>query len=178
MLFQPLKPMLLTMRNEAFDDERYIFEPKWDGWRILLHKHGDRIEAFTRNGRCVTGKFPELREAAQAINAPSAILDCEGVCVRDGRSVFDDFAYRGRLTSPRKISSAVQSNPVTFVAFDVLMTDRDHTTQPLMVRKHRLAEIVQPSDVLTPTAPGHVQQALVEGEKLADYRHRDSRLQN
>ncbi len=151
MLFQPIKPMLLTMCREAFDDDNYIFEPKWDGWRILIHKQGDRIEAYTRQGNCVTSKFPELQEAAQYIRAHSVVLDCEGICLRDGRSVFDDFAYRGRLRDPRKITSAVETHPATFVAFDVLYTGRDHTREPLMERKARLADIVAPSKTITPT---------------------------
>lgn len=130
--------MLLTMRTKAFDDERCIFEPKWDVWRILLHKHGDRMEAFTRSGRCVTYKFPELREAAEAIHVPSTILDCEGVCIRDGRSVFDDFQHRGRLTDPHRIAKAASEYPATFVAFDVLFTGHDHTAEPLTERKQRM----------------------------------------
>jgi bifunctional non-homologous end joining protein LigD len=46
---KPIKSMLLTMGKEAFDDNRYMFEIKWDGWRILFHKQGDRIEAYTRH---------------------------------------------------------------------------------------------------------------------------------
>ncbi|WP_229757492.1 ATP-dependent DNA ligase [Paenibacillus marchantiophytorum] len=43
------------------DDENYFFEPKWDGGRILLHKQGSRMEAYTRAGYKVTDKFPELK---------------------------------------------------------------------------------------------------------------------
>ena len=151
MLFQPIKPMLLTMRREAFDDYNYIFEPKWDGWRIMIHKQGDRIEAYTRQGNCVTNKFPELQEAEQYIRAYSVVLDCEGICLRDGRPVFDDFTYRGRLRDRRKITSAVETHPATFVVFDVLYTDRDHTQEPLIERKARLADIITPSKIITPT---------------------------
>ncbi|WP_051663318.1 hypothetical protein [Alicyclobacillus macrosporangiidus] len=68
MLFTPINPMFATMHKEAC-------EPKWDGWRILLYKQGDSVEAFTRNGRIVTDRFPELREVAAAIRAHSAILN-------------------------------------------------------------------------------------------------------
>jgi bifunctional non-homologous end joining protein LigD len=66
MLFKPLKPMLLSSSSQAFDDANYIFEPKWDGWRIQIHKKDTRIEAYTRPGNCVTSKFPELVDAAAA----------------------------------------------------------------------------------------------------------------
>ncbi|MCL6601155.1 MAG: DNA ligase, partial [Alicyclobacillus macrosporangiidus] len=151
MLFTPIKPMLPTMHKEPFDDPNFIFEPKWDGWRILLHKNGDRVEAFTRNGRIVTDRFPELREAATSIRSHSAILDCEGICLRDGRSVFDDVQYRGRIRDHRRIQQAMQSHPVTFVAFDVLYTDSSHMNEPLMDRKERLFDLVKPSSIVTPT---------------------------
>ncbi|WP_274652023.1 RNA ligase family protein [Paenibacillus humicola] len=153
MLFTPIKPMIVSMGREAFDDETFIFEPKWDGWRILLHKQGDRLEAYTRNGNVVTGKFPELREAAASIRAREAILDCEGVCIRGGRTVFDDFSYRGRLADPRKIASAARTHPASFMVFDVLLSDRrEHLDEPLMTRKERLAEIVEPADMIVPTS--------------------------
>jgi bifunctional non-homologous end joining protein LigD len=151
-LFSTLSPMLATMRPDAFDDPEWIFEPKWDGWRLLIHKQGDRIEAYTRHGTNVTPRFPELQEAVRYIRAESAILDCEGICLRDGRSVFDDFAYRGRLQDGRKIFSAAKSHPATFVVFDVIYSNgHEHTHEPLLERKERLADIVEPTGVITPT---------------------------
>ena len=150
-LFTPVQPMLVSIRKEPFDDERFLFEPKWDGWRILIHKQGQRIEAYTRQGNKVTSKFPELEQVATNIKAPSAILDCEGIVMREGRPVFDDFSYRGRLSSLMRISQAVVTHPVTFVAFDLLMTDREHIHEPLMQRKERLEQLIVPSQVIMPT---------------------------
>jgi len=172
MLFSPLKPMLATMGMEDFDDDGYIFEPKWDGWRIVLHKQGDRMEAYTRNGRMVTSQFPELREAAGSIKPMSAILDCEGVCIRDGRTVFDDFAFRGRLTDPKKIAAAARTHPVSFMAFDVLMTDREHLNEPLMARKARLNEIVTSTENIALTAFIEGQSAPRMDDRTQPGRHR------
>jgi bifunctional non-homologous end joining protein LigD len=151
MLFEPIKPMIVSIGKEAFDDENYIFEPKWDGWRILLHKQGNRIEAFTRNGMLISSKFPELKEAAAAIKAHTAIFDCEGIVLRGGRPVFDDFSYRGRLSNSARINRAVNTHPVTFVVFDVLYTDRDHMAESLTQRKQRLGDIVDSTAVVMPT---------------------------
>ncbi|MEY9971297.1 ATP-dependent DNA ligase [Lysinibacillus sp. RC46] len=59
MLFTPIKPMLLSMgnNNEIMDDPEWIYDIKWDGWRILLHKQNDRIEAYTRHGNNVTANY-------------------------------------------------------------------------------------------------------------------------
>lgn len=151
MLFTPIKPMLLIMGKDSFDDDNYIFEPKWDGWRAILHKDGDHVEVFTKRGRRITDKFPEAIEAARSIRSHSAIVDCEAVVIRDDRPNFDDISYRGRLTDPRRIARATVTHPVSFVAFDVLHADRDTTGETLMQRKELLADIISPSPVIMPT---------------------------
>ena len=127
MLFTSTKPMLLSSQNEAFNDDHYIFEPKWDGWRILLHKKGKQVEAYTKNGNCVTHLFPELQDIGKSIQADAAILDCEGVCIRDQRPNFDDFAYRGRLKEQLKINAAAHTHPATFEPHCVRIQYQDRT---------------------------------------------------
>lgn len=151
MLFSAIKPMLLTMGKESFDDDNYIFEPKWDGWRALLHKEGDRVELFTKQGRRITDKFPEVIEAARSISCRSAVLDCEAVVIRADRPNFEDVSYRGRLNDPLKINRATITHPVSFVAFDVLHADRDRSSDTLMHRKELLADIISPSPVIMQT---------------------------
>ncbi|WAH38633.1 ATP-dependent DNA ligase [Alicyclobacillus dauci] len=156
--------MLLTMRAEAFDDPNYIFSPKWDGWRIQIHKQGERIEAYTKNGRNVTAKFPELEAVTRSILAHEAILDCEGICIRDGRSIFDDFQHRGQLSDKMKIVREASAHPATFVVFDILYDGEDLTGKPLWYRMERLAEIIDPSNVLLQTATVEVQGIALKKE--------------
>ncbi|WP_291760078.1 hypothetical protein [Lysinibacillus sp. UBA5990] len=77
MLFTPIKPMLLSMGNneEIEDNSKWIYDIKWEGWRILLHKQGDRLEAYTRHGNNVTAKFPELQDVGRSINEHTAIIE-------------------------------------------------------------------------------------------------------
>ncbi|MDC6267290.1 ATP-dependent DNA ligase [Lysinibacillus fusiformis] len=159
MLFTPIKPMLLSMgkNNEIIDNPEWIYDIKWDGWRILLHKQGDRVEAFTRHGNNVTAKFPELQVVGQSIKEHEAIIDCEGVVLRNGVSVFDDFAYRGRLSNKEKIEQATITHPATFIAFDVLATDQSVVNKPMAERKEVLSSIVTPSNnlLVTPSVMGN-----------------------
>jgi bifunctional non-homologous end joining protein LigD len=145
MLFTPIKPMLLSTGSQLIDNDKTLYDIKWDGWRILLHKKGDRIEAYTRHGNLITYKFPELQQAIHQIKSDTAILDCEGVVLRNGISVFDDFAYRGLLTTSDKIQIATETHPATFIAFDVLESSKSHIHEPLIDRKERLKEIIEPS---------------------------------
>ncbi|MFC4100243.1 ATP-dependent DNA ligase [Paenibacillus xanthanilyticus] len=151
-LFTGVRPMLAVSANEAFDDEDFLFEPKWDGARMILHKQGERLEAYTRSGRRVTDNFPELKEAASAISAKEAVLDCEGICLNGGRAVFDDFAYRLRLRDSRRIAAAVRSHPASWIAFDVLGTTVEHLREHLIVRKDILRESILSSEKLAACA--------------------------
>ncbi|TDG00126.1 DNA ligase [Paenibacillus piri] len=152
MLFTSLKPMLPVWGEAPFDDGAFLFEPKWDGARMLLHKREGKLEAYTRSGMAVAAQFPELREAAGLIRANSAILDCEAICMRDGRPVFDDIMYRLRLGRSDKIAQAQRTKPAAWVVFDVLMSgDAQHLNEPLADRKRRLDELLLPGPVLIKT---------------------------
>lgn len=148
MLFTPIKPMLLTMGKEVKNHQEHLYDIKFDGWRILIHKQGERIEAYTRHGNRVTALFPELQNVLHHISLNTVILDCEGVVIRNGVSVFDDFAYRGQLKNKEKIALATETHPVTFVTFDILATDHPLTKKPLIQRKKILQEIIKPSNNL------------------------------
>jgi len=144
--------MLLHMGKDIINDNKILYDIKWDGWRILIHKQGERIEAYSRHGSNVTAKFPELQEVGRSIKAETAILDCEGVVLRNGNSVFNDFAYRGQLTSEQKINLATKTHPATFIAFDILQSENEsHIKEPLIQRKERLSDIIKPSNSLQVT---------------------------
>nr|WP_230584784.1 RNA ligase family protein [Lysinibacillus sphaericus] len=147
-MFKPIKPMLVSTGTTLINTDDWIYEIKMDGWRILIHKDGDRIEAFTREGNNVTSKFPELNLVAESITEHTAIIDTEGVVFRNGVSNFEDFAYRGLLTNQDKILDATSTNPVTFVAFDILATNKPLLNEPLTKRKEWLSEVIEPSNYL------------------------------
>ncbi|WAH44880.1 hypothetical protein NZD89_27935 (plasmid) [Alicyclobacillus fastidiosus] len=133
------------MRKEPFDSTRYLFEPKADGWRLLLHKQGSRIEVYTRNGNVVTKQFPEFQSLASLISSDEVILDGEGACFSDNRFWFERFDSRARLNNPNKIVRALQEHPATFFVFDVLYRDGESCMSlDLLQRKTILHDIVLP----------------------------------
>lgn len=140
----------------SLSDPSVLYEPKYDGWRLLVHKKASHVEIFTRHGNVVTERFPDIVEAIVAgIRAHSAILDCEGTCFHPDsrRPDFSLFDTRGKITKKPKIAAAVQRYPATLIAFDLLMVDDEQMgSYPILVRKKRLSEIIQPSNALIPTA--------------------------
>ncbi|NHN33199.1 ATP-dependent DNA ligase [Paenibacillus agricola] len=148
MLFTDVKPMLLSNHRKqpvSLDDPNYIYEPKFDGWRIIVHKDGHRVELFTRHGNCITKRFPELVRAVANISTGSIILDAEGVCFSNShkRPDFNIFNTRGKITNLNRIEAASNKNPATLIAFDILMLNGKSLNHlGLLQRKEILSNVI------------------------------------
>jgi bifunctional non-homologous end joining protein LigD len=136
--FATLSPMLLDERPLSLDEPGWIYELKYNGYRILAEfGHGD-CRLKTRKGADASKWFPEVCATLSAIADGPYITDGE-VCVLDelGRSDFDalqDRARRRRWYSDAKL--------VAYCVFDLLV-DRgiDITGKPLAERKAALDRI-------------------------------------
>jgi bifunctional non-homologous end joining protein LigD len=132
-------PMLATLIDAPFDDDRWLFEIKWDGFRALLAiDEKRRVTLTSRNGLDLLARFPELRTIGQAFAKVPALVDGEIVSLDErGRSSFQ--RLQGHLN--RQPSSR---GTIAFVAFDVLHVEgHDLRRTPLVERKAKLASIVE-----------------------------------
>jgi bifunctional non-homologous end joining protein LigD len=155
-----LKPMMATLRLEAFDDERWLFEPKWDGIRTLA-VCGEETRLFSRNSKDITRGYPEMERLHERLVAIDAILDGEIVAFEDGRPSFEKLQSRINLQNDRDIQRAMKTIPAAFIGFDVLYLDGKSVIEvPVEERKAILEELVVPSPRF------HVSPA-VEGEGIA-----------
>src|SRR6185312_11949167 len=67
----------------------WLHEVKFDGWRAQLHKQGDDVTIYSRNGSNYTRRFPAIRDSLISLPARSAIIDAEiVVCDSDGKPNF------------------------------------------------------------------------------------------
>jgi bifunctional non-homologous end joining protein LigD len=83
-----LEPMLCTRGPLPADETRWAFEPKWDGFRALVHADGARVRVSSRQGSDLTDRCPELAPLARAIHRP-CVLDGELVVLNEqGRPDF------------------------------------------------------------------------------------------
>jgi len=133
---RPIRPML-AKTGEAFDDENYFFEPKWDGLRAILFYYAGRIELQNRNLRDATPSYPELQKITGHIRAKTAIMDGEVVVLReDGIPDFGRLQARFGVDDAKRVGVLAKTMPVTYVAFDLLhVNSRDIITLPLVERK-------------------------------------------
>jgi bifunctional non-homologous end joining protein LigD len=143
-----LAPMLASSAAEAFDNEGWIFEPKWDGVRTLA-VCGEDTRLFSRRSRDVSATYPELGRLHDQLVALGAVLDGEVVALQSGAPSFERLQSRINLQGKRDIERAVKALPVTYIAFDILYLDGSSLLgQPLEARKEALSSVIVPSSFL------------------------------
>lgn len=117
------------------------YEPKWDGFRLVIVRDDDHTSLWTRQGKDLTAGFPDLADAAHAQIPPGAVVDGEAVIWVDGRLDFDRLQQRLATRGPA-LARAVRRTPAVFVGFDLLaVAGHDIRTHPLRTRRALLTEL-------------------------------------
>jgi bifunctional non-homologous end joining protein LigD len=138
-----LQPMLAEVAETPFDGAGWLFELKYDGYRLLARRDGARATLRYRSGDDATALFPEVAKAVEMLPVDAA-LDGEVVVLGpDGRPSFQGLQKRGQLSRPADVARAAVELPATFFAFDLLsLGGLDLRPLPLVDRKRLLAEVV------------------------------------
>ena len=74
-----VKPMLATLVRKPFHQPGWIYEEKYDGYRIVAYKEGDRVTLVSRNGNDRTATYPSVTRAIQQLSMRTVLLDGEVV---------------------------------------------------------------------------------------------------
>lgn len=124
--------MPLRRLREPFDDPRYLFELKYDGYRSLAFVRARGAELVSRNAHPFRQFAPLCAALREAVLPATAVLDGEIVCLDDaGRPQFAHLLFRRGMPA--------------FVAFDVLQVGRQDVRRwPLVARKRLLRRVVRP----------------------------------
>ena len=122
-----LAPQLATLlASPPLDPQGWIYEIKFDGYRLMTRIDGDSIKCFTRNGHDWTAKLPALVKAIAAAGISSAWLDGEIVVLND-RGVPDFGALQNAFDSTSTLN-------IVYFVFDLPWLDG------LDLRQVKLAE--------------------------------------
>lgn len=129
------------------------YEPKWDGFRTVAHRTGDRVDLISRGARPMTRYFPEVLDGFRQLSRDPVVLDGELIVV--GRDGLDFEALQLRIhPAQSRVDLLSHTIPALYVAFDLLAEgDEDLRELPLEVRRgrlERLLEGVEPPILLTP----------------------------
>jgi bifunctional non-homologous end joining protein LigD len=133
-----VSPMLCTLIRQPPAGDNFIYEIKWDGYRIISQKKGDQVVLSSRGGLNYSLRYPLIVAALKKIRH-DIVMDGEAVVFNEeGIPDFDSLQlYNGHNT------------PVSYCLFDILWIDGvDLRALPLIDRKTILKEVIGKSEVL------------------------------
>ena len=163
---EAVKVMNAERREKPFSRVGWVFEIKYDGYRMLGEAGGGAAKLISRNGNDLTRVFPEVALVLGKLPYRAVVLDGE-VVVSDAEGIpsFQMIQKRGRLQREGDIARAAVALPATYYAFDLLAFEGyDLRGLPLLERKALLRE------VLPPTGPVRYSDHIPEkGEEM--FRH-------
>jgi ATP-dependent DNA ligase len=119
------------------------YEPKWDGFRCLAFRDGDRVDLMSKAGKPLSRYFPELVETLLGVRAKRFVIDGEIVVPADGALSFDDLLLRIHPAKSR-IQKLAAESPASLIVFDLLVDakGRSLAKQPLAERRPALEAFV------------------------------------
>src|SRR5688572_20710524 len=71
-----VSPMLCTLAKAPPGSNNYIYEIKWDGYRIIAYVNGSNIRMDSRSGLDYTKRYPRVAAALKALKH-SVVFDGE-----------------------------------------------------------------------------------------------------
>jgi bifunctional non-homologous end joining protein LigD len=177
------QPMLCTLIAEPFNNPDWLFEPKFDGLRVLGRFDGEELVLLSRKSQSQSFNFPDVAAALRASLKRRAIVDGEVVCFDEhGRSSFRALQQRFHLKDPDEVQVRMRKHPAYLYLFDLLYADRyELTGLPLEERKYLLQTEVVWSDKVrwTDSQPNDGiklwRQACQEGQEGIIAKHVQSR---
>ncbi len=135
----PIKPMKARTRVNPPEPPGWVYEPKWDGFRMIAWG-GETLRLESRNGKDLLRYFPELTDALEEL-PEGTVLDGEVEVFRNGVTDFDALQMRIHPAESR-INMLAEETPATLIVFDVLAHGgQDQMTAPYEDRRALLERI-------------------------------------
>lgn len=131
----------------------WTYEVKWDGYRTLAAKSGQRATLWSRNLKDATTQYPSIARGVADVHVDTALLDGEVVALDEhGRPSFQALHHQS-------------AGVLVYYAFDVLhLNGRDMLKVPLEERRAHLAKIVAGTRILSsdplPGTPPEIERAV------------------
>ncbi|MDC9834327.1 non-homologous end-joining DNA ligase [Rhizobium binxianense] len=138
-----IEPCLALLKAKPPKGDDWIYEIKWDGYRLAVHIEPKGVRILTHGGHDWTDRFPAIKQAALWLPVGTVILDGEAVVLDEqGRSDF------GLLQQSLGGRGGTKSSDAIFMAFDLLYFDgHDLRNSELSMRRHLLEDLVPAAEL-------------------------------
>ena len=147
----PIPRAFAPMEAELVDEiplgDQWQYEPKWDGFRCLAFRDGDRVDLMSKAGKPLARYFPDVVETLRGLRATRFVLDGEIVIPVDGSLSFDELLLRIHPAKSR-VDALVRSHPASLIVFDILVDARGRSLveKPLEERRVALEKFMAAAD--------------------------------
>ncbi|MNJ92346.1 putative ATP-dependent DNA ligase YkoU [compost metagenome] len=137
--YTTVQPMLATLIDKPFDDQNWVYEVKWDGYRAMAFMKNGKIELKSRNDKSFNEKFYPVYDTLKSI-VINAILDGEIVVLEKNGTA--NFAALQNWRSEA-------DGDLVYYVFDILWYDgKDLKGLSLLERKAILKEVMPQNDLI------------------------------
>jgi ATP-dependent DNA ligase len=141
----PIEPMLSERQDDIPEGEGWRYEPKWDGFRVLVFRDGETVYLQSRKNQPLQRYFPELLKPLREALPSRCAMDGEIIIAGQKGLDFDALLQRIHPAASR-IAKLAQETPAHVVLFDVLaIQGSDLRPKPFIDRREALLGAVQPS---------------------------------
>jgi ATP-dependent DNA ligase len=136
----PIKPPLPPMEARSVDEipvgHEWEYEPKWDGFRCIAFRDGDKVFLQSKAGQPLARYFPDVVEALQRLEAKRFVLDGELAIPIGGALSFDELQLRLHPAASR-VQKLAAAHPALFIVFDLLGDPAGKSLLGLPLRERR-----------------------------------------
>jgi bifunctional non-homologous end joining protein LigD len=127
-----LQPMMATLIDAPFDGSDWVFESKWDGFRLVATIEKRSVTLYSRNGLIVSDNYVPISKALEKVKK-AAVVDGELVAI-DEQGVSRFQLLQNALNTAANLRYCV---------FDVMfLAGKDLRGLPLVERKERLRALL------------------------------------
>lgn len=128
------QPMLATLVRQPFHRDGWMYEEKYDGYRILAYKEGGKVTLLSRNAKDRTQTFAAIAKAVAYLKPRTLLLDGEAV------------AFDRKGVSRFQLLQNLQTEP-KYAVFDCLYLEgADMRREPLRVRRGVVEQVIGTGD--------------------------------
>jgi ATP-dependent DNA ligase len=139
LLKPPLPPMEARSGEEIPAGDGWQYEPKWDGFRCLAFRDGERIYLQSKAGQPLARYFPDIAGALAKLPKQRFVFDGEFVVPVSGALSFDELQLRLHPAASR-VQKLAQANPAMYIVFDLLAENGQVYLQRILRERRKLLE--------------------------------------